>query len=128
MEKSSKRLMPEISKERVAMWRQMNPVGRDPVSYTHLRAEEKILKDLDRELEAGKKSLVIPAAYNKNGSLSSRSKTASKEQFEELCAYVNDKIRENGTDVYKRQSTDSFSMWDFRRCGWGSFHRRQIRY
>ena len=31
-----------------------------------VRAEEKILKDLDRELEAGKKSLVIPAAYNKN--------------------------------------------------------------
>ena len=28
MEKSSKRLMPEISKERVAMWRQMNPVCR----------------------------------------------------------------------------------------------------
>lgn len=43
-----------------------------------VRAEEKILKDLDRELEAGKKSLVIPAAYNKNGSLSSRSKTAAK--------------------------------------------------
>ena len=64
-----------------------------------VRAEEKILKDLDRELEAGKKSLVIPAAYNKNGSLSSRSKTASKEQFEELCAYVNDKIRENGTRI-----------------------------
>ena len=64
-----------------------------------VRAEEKILKDLDRELEAGKKSLVIPAAYNKNGSLSSRSKTASKEQFEELCTYVNDKIRENGTRI-----------------------------
>ena len=31
MEKSSKRLMPEISKERVAMWRQMNPVGRDRI-------------------------------------------------------------------------------------------------
>ena len=30
-----------------------------------VRAEEKILKDLDRELEAGKKSLVIPAAYIK---------------------------------------------------------------
>ena len=43
-----------------------------------VRAEEKILKDLDRELEAGKKSLVIPAAYNKN---------------------VNDKIRENGTRI-----------------------------
>ena len=28
---SSKRLMPEISKERVAMWRQMNPVGRDRI-------------------------------------------------------------------------------------------------
>lgn len=31
MEKSSKCLMPEISKERVAMWRQMNPVGRDRI-------------------------------------------------------------------------------------------------
>lgn len=31
MEKSSKRLMPEISKERVAMWCQMNPVGRDRI-------------------------------------------------------------------------------------------------
>ena len=31
MEKSSKRLMPEISKECVAMWRQMNPVGRDRI-------------------------------------------------------------------------------------------------
>lgn len=29
--KSSKSLMPEISKERVAMWRQMNPVGRDRI-------------------------------------------------------------------------------------------------
>lgn len=27
-----------------------------------VRAEEKILKDLDRELEAGKKSLVIPGS------------------------------------------------------------------
>lgn len=31
MEKSSKSMMPEISKERVAMWRQMNPVGRDRI-------------------------------------------------------------------------------------------------
>ena len=50
-----------------------------------VQAEEKILKDRIGNWKQEKKSR-IPAAYNKNGSLSSRSKTASKEQFERtLC-------------------------------------------
>lgn len=64
-----------------------------------VRGEDKIIKDLDQNLEAGEKSLVIPAAYNKNGSLSRYSKTATKEQFQELCSYVQEKIRETGKEI-----------------------------
>ena len=47
MEKSSKRLMPEISKERVAMWRQMNPVGRDRIDsfLASCLSEDRVRRD-----------------------------------------------------------------------------------
>ena len=64
-----------------------------------VRGEKKILQDMDETLEPGKKSSVIPAALNKDGSLSRYSQTASKEQFSALSHYVNHKITELGREI-----------------------------
>lgn len=64
-----------------------------------IRSEKKIIQDMDETLEPGKKSLVIPVGYNKDGSLSSHSQVASKEQFQALSGYVNEKIRTIGKKI-----------------------------
>lgn len=64
-----------------------------------VREEKKILLDLDESLEPGTKSLVIPVALNKDGSLSRYSQTASREQFAVLGDYVNRKITEIGKQI-----------------------------
>lgn len=64
-----------------------------------VRSDEKIIKDMDETLGPGVKSLVIPVAYNKNGSLSKYSQTADKEQFHALSSYVNGKILELGREI-----------------------------
>ena len=64
-----------------------------------VRAEKKIISDMDESLEPGKKSLVIPVALNKDGSLSRYSQTASREQFTALSDYVNRKIMEIGRSI-----------------------------
>ncbi|MBS6194185.1 MAG: helicase-exonuclease AddAB subunit AddB [Clostridiales bacterium] len=64
-----------------------------------IRSEKKIISDMDETLEPGKKSLVIPVAYNKDGSLSRYSRTAGLEQFQSLSNYVNSKIQEIGKGI-----------------------------
>lgn len=64
-----------------------------------VRSDEKIIKDMDETLGPGKKSWVIPVAYNKNGSLSRYSQIADKEQFDALSTYVNRKILELGREI-----------------------------
>lgn len=64
-----------------------------------VRSEKKIISDLDETLEPGKKSLVIPVALNKDGSVSRYSQTASLEQFHALSEYVNRKITEIGRSI-----------------------------
>lgn len=64
-----------------------------------IRSEKKIIEDMDGTMEPGKKSLVIPVAYNKDGSLSSYSRVATREQFQALSGYVNDKIKEIGRKI-----------------------------
>lgn len=64
-----------------------------------VRSEEKIIHDMDETLEAGKKSQVIPVAYNKNGSLAKNSQVASLEQFQRLSSYVNWKIKDTGRKI-----------------------------
>lgn len=64
-----------------------------------VRSEKKIISDLDESLEPGRKSLVIPVALNKDGSLSRYSQTASREQFHALSDYVNKKITEIGRSI-----------------------------
>ncbi len=64
-----------------------------------VREEKKVIHDLDETLEAGGKSSVIPVAYNKNGSISKNSQTASLEQFQILSEYVNRKIKNIGIDI-----------------------------
>jgi len=64
-----------------------------------VRSDYKIIKDLDESLGAGVKSSVIPVAFNKNGSLAKSSQVASKEQFETLCSFVKDKIKDTGRDI-----------------------------
>lgn len=64
-----------------------------------VREEEKVIHDMDETLAPGKKSMVIPVSYNKNGSLSRYSQTASLEQFQTMSEYVNHKIKEIGRSI-----------------------------
>jgi helicase-exonuclease AddAB, AddB subunit len=56
-----------------------------------------IIHKLDKEMT--KDSSVIPVSYNKDGSFSRFSSVASSEQFSQLSAYVNEKIRGIGTEI-----------------------------
>ena len=38
-------------------------------------------------------------SFNKNGSLAKNSQVASKEQFETLCSFVTEKIKDTGRDI-----------------------------
>jgi ATP-dependent helicase/nuclease subunit B len=92
-----------------------------------VRSEKKIISDMDETLENGKKSLVIPVAYNKDGSLSRYSQTAGLEDFRSLSGYVNRKIEEIGkrimageaqTDPYKLRKRTACDFCTFRSiCG-----------
>lgn len=66
-----------------------------------VRADAEVIATLDHDLAAGrvKKSAVIPAAVNKDGSLSRNSSAASREQFRILSDYVNRKIRSIGREI-----------------------------
>lgn len=66
-----------------------------------VRGDSQVIATLDRDLAAGrvKKSAVIPAACNKDGSLSRTSSAATREQFAVLSSYVNRKIRSIGRKI-----------------------------
>ena len=72
-----------------------------------IRSEKKIIQDMDETLEPGKKSLVIPVGYDQDGSLSSHSQVASKEQFQALSGYVNEKIRTIGKKILAGRAGES---------------------
>lgn len=62
-----------------------------------VNADPEVIKKLDQETTG--KSFVLPLAYNKDGSLRVGSSVATKEQFEQLSQYVNQKIKEIGSEV-----------------------------
>lgn len=64
-----------------------------------VRSDQKILHDMDETLGAGDKSMILPVAYNKDGSLAKTSHVASQEQFQILSQYVNEKIHETGRRI-----------------------------
>lgn len=64
-----------------------------------VRSDQKILHDMDETLGAGGKSMILPVAYNKDGSLAKTSHVASQEQFQILSQYVNEKIHETGRRI-----------------------------
>ncbi len=66
-----------------------------------VRADGAVIATLDHDLAEGKvkKSAVIPAAVNKDGSLSRTSSAATGEQFRILSDYVNRKIRSIGREI-----------------------------
>ncbi|NCB92636.1 MAG: helicase-exonuclease AddAB subunit AddB [Clostridia bacterium] len=69
-----------------------------------VRSEKKIILDMDETLKPGKKSSVIPAAFNKDGSLSRYSQAASREEFSTLSGYVNEKIKEIGQKILEGEA------------------------
>ena len=87
-----------------------------------VREEKKIISDLDGSLEPGKKSLTIPVALNKNGSLSRYSQTATKEQFQILSGYVNSKITEIGRKIMEGDAAiNPYRMKKRTACDYCSF-------
>lgn len=64
-----------------------------------VRSDGDIISHMDDTLAPGKKSRVIPVAYNKDGSLSRYSQVADLEQFHMLSDYVNQKIRQIGREI-----------------------------
>ncbi len=64
-----------------------------------VRSDTKIITDMDGTLEGGGKSMILPVSYNKDGSLAKTSHVASREQFQVLSRYVNEKICEAGKKI-----------------------------
>lgn len=83
-----KELSPEEIKERILAELKMNGVVNE---------EEKIVNLLDRTFE--NKSDVIPVERKKDGSFSARSSVMSREELEQVSAYVNQKIYKIGTEI-----------------------------
>lgn len=70
-------------------------VLRDPVTITLM----------DETLENGGSSLIVPAEIRKDGSLSARSKTASKNEFDEMRRFVRHKYQEAGNKILDGEVT-----------------------
>lgn len=64
-----------------------------------LNESEEVLRLMDKDSTS--KSDVIPVEWKKDGSLSARSQVASKEQFQQISSYVNQKIKHIGADILK---------------------------
>ncbi|WP_102271874.1 helicase-exonuclease AddAB subunit AddB [Cytobacillus massiliigabonensis] len=67
-----------------------------------LLGDEKVIKLMDQTLEKGE-SPIISAGFNKDGSLSKRSKIASKQEFDYLRKFVRSKYMETGNRITSGQ-------------------------
>lgn len=65
-----------------------------------VNADRKVVELLDRVLEDGKTSDVIPVGKKKDGSYTSYSKVASPEQFDVIRTYTRKKVREIGEGIF----------------------------
>ncbi|WP_370519519.1 helicase-exonuclease AddAB subunit AddB [Listeria sp. PSOL-1] len=79
----------ELQNELQKSYRMKGLILSDPVSVNLM----------DETLENGKSSLVVPAELKKDGLLSSRSKTATKEQFDQLRHFIRGKYQEAGNQI-----------------------------
>lgn len=67
-----------------------------------LLGDEKVIKLMDQTLEKGE-SPIISAGFNKDGSISKRSKIASKQEFDYLRKFVRSKYAETGNRITSGQ-------------------------
>ena len=65
-----------------------------------VNADRKVVELLDRVLEDGTTSDVIPVGKKKDGSYTSYSKVASPEQFDVIRTYTRKKVREIGEGIF----------------------------
>lgn len=75
-----------------------------------VRSEREVIALMDRGLSEGESSSVIPAAYNKNGSLSRYSSAAGKEQFGVLQRYASRKAADIGRRIMEGDANASPSL------------------
>lgn len=86
--KEEKELSPEEINDR--MLKELRTTGI-------VSAEEPVVSLLDRTLSG--KSLLIPVERKKDGSFSASSSVVSKEDYEVISGYVNEKIRQFGREI-----------------------------
>lgn len=98
-----------------------NEVKREQAILKELRLDgmanqdDSVLEHLDRTMEG--QSLVIPVGKNKNGSLSKNSKVLSREEFEVLSEFAEQKMKKIGNEILKGESKISpFSCGDRTAC------------
>ncbi len=97
----------ELLKEVKKSYKMKGLVLRDPVTITLM----------DEELENGGSSLIIPAEIKKDGSLSARSKTASKAEFDEMRRFVRHKYQEAGNKILDGEvAINPYNMQDRTPC------------
>lgn len=97
----------ELLKEVKKSYKMKGLVLRDPVTITLM----------DEELENGGSSLIIPAEIKKDGSLSARSKTASKAEFDEMRHFVRHKYQEAGNKILDGEvAINPYNMQDRTPC------------
>lgn len=67
-----------------------------------VNADRKVVELLDRVLEDGTTSDVIPVGKKKDGSYTGYSKVASSEQFNVIRTYTRKKVREIGEGIFSK--------------------------
>ncbi|WP_239256123.1 helicase-exonuclease AddAB subunit AddB [Listeria ilorinensis] len=83
----------EIEKELQKSYRMKGLILSDPVAVSLM----------DRSLDNGGSSLIVPAEIKKDGTLGTRSKTATKKEFEQMRHYVRKKYQEAGNRIITGQ-------------------------
>lgn len=88
-------------------------------------AEPEIVAKMDVTVspQGTKASGVIPVSYNKDGSFSKTSSVASREMFQVMGSYVNQKAREIGRDILDgKAETAPYSMGKKNACTYCPYH------
>lgn len=81
-----------------------------------------VISLMDKTLAPGKQSSIIPADLKRDGSMSARSKTASKAEFDRMRQFVRNKYREAGNKMMKGSvSINPYHLQDKTPCQFCAF-------
>ena len=80
-----------------------------------VNADPEVVALLDHSVGAGASSDVVPVGYKKDGSFSSYSKVATREEFSVIRKYTELKIREIGRGILDGNAEAALISWERKR-------------